>query len=441
MLALKIVTFLTIGLLCVLVLFFMYMMCSKLARNYQSRIRDRYVKEIRENLDSLLAALGSGNDLLNEWGFVKRATGKKPHKETFLWALETIFLEYMEDPNVRPKLLKIAHALKFPEASLLSIVSGCRKANVHLSSVYFCMPILNASGSRRGNVYLPNNPAFDDSAYKLSAYNMRRGESVLAGIASGCRRAGLYQYEDAIPYMLSALEIMSSETQFQILAGLSRIGDIDAVVRAFGIIKQRVLINERAIFEIVDSFTGDKYKLHKRMLSFKTEYVAGIFIKAMTKDIAIALIDDLLPILENGNKEMKVAALKALGKTCDPRVGENLLRVLKDPAWEIRASAAKALGTCVYPEAGEALSLLLRDPEWWVRQNTTTALLSYPNCEEFFLKTIEAGDAYATQSIIHTLEGADKPQMLSRIKEAAAIKKQHGGAVKENSNNGHGLVV
>ena len=417
----EVVILITIGLLCVLAMFFIYIIYSKLVRDYRNKIRARYTEEINGDLDRLLADMDSGNDFLSVYDFAKKSNGKKPHKDIFLLAMETIFMDRIENSEMRRNLIKIAHAMQFPKASLLGIALGCRRAKVRMSSAY----LYGALSSRKGNVHLPNNMFFDYSTYKLSAYNMQRGESVLDGIASGCRRAGLYQYEEAIPYMLGALGIMSGETQFQILAALSRIGDVDAVVRAFNIIKDRILVNERAILEIVDSFAGKKHELHKQMLSFRTEYVAAIFIKAMTEDVANDLMEKLLHVVENGSKEMRAAAIKALAKTGSSKIGKHLLRALEDPAWEVRAAAAKALGTCVCAEGGEALSLSLRDSEWWVRQNSATALLSYPNCEELFLKTIRSEwDTYAIQSIVYTLESADRPQLLSRIQDAVVNRQR-----------------
>jgi len=136
-------------------------------------------------------------------------------------------------------------------------------------------------------------------------------------------------------------------------------------------------------------------------------------------------MEKLLHVVENGSKEMRAAAIKALAKTGSSKIGKHLLRALEDPAWEVRAAAAKALGTCVCAEGGEALSLSLRDSEWWVRQNSATALLSYPNCEELFLKTIRSEwDTYAIQSIVYTLESADRPQLLSRIQDAVVNRQR-----------------
>jgi len=421
----RVIVFITIWLLCVLALFFIYIIYSKLVRNYKNKIRSRYAEEINRDLDELLAGMDSGNDFTTVYDFVKKSNEDKPHKDIFLLALETIFLDRMENPKVHHKIIKLTHAMQFPKASLLGIVHGCRKAKIRLSSVYFYGSLLSLSGNHKGGVYLPSTMFFDYPTYKLSAYNMQNNESALAGIASSCRRAGLYKCEEAIPYMLGALEVLSSETQFQILAGLFRIGDVGAVERAFYIIKDRVLVNERAILEIVDSFAGDKRELHSRMLSFKTEYVASIFIKAMTEKIATDLMEKLLHVVESGGKEMRVAAIKALAKTRSSNIGSHLVRALGDSAWEVRAAAAKALGACVCAEGGKALSLSLRDSEWWVRQNSATALLSYPNCEELFLKTIRTEwDTYAAQSIVYTLESADKPQLLSRIQDAVAQRRR-----------------
>lgn len=74
------------------------------------------------------------------------------------------------------------------------------------------------------------------------------------------------------------------------------------------------------------------------------------------------------------NKNLRLAAIRALGHYSNPQSVSSLISLLKDPEWEIRAIAARSLGYLGAKEALSELSLLLKDKIWWVRMNSAIAL-------------------------------------------------------------------
>ncbi|OGN57130.1 MAG: hypothetical protein A3D96_04890 [Chlamydiae bacterium RIFCSPHIGHO2_12_FULL_44_59] len=74
------------------------------------------------------------------------------------------------------------------------------------------------------------------------------------------------------------------------------------------------------------------------------------------------------------SKNLRIAAIRALGHAPDPQNVTALLSLLKDPAWEIRAIAARSLGYLKAKEALSELTSLLKDEIWWVRINSAIAL-------------------------------------------------------------------
>lgn len=73
-------------------------------------------------------------------------------------------------------------------------------------------------------------------------------------------------------------------------------------------------------------------------------------------------------------KNLRIAAIRALGHFPDPKSITSLIPLLKDPEWEVRALAARSLGYLRAPEALSALIPLLSDSVWWVRLNGALAL-------------------------------------------------------------------
>lgn len=73
-------------------------------------------------------------------------------------------------------------------------------------------------------------------------------------------------------------------------------------------------------------------------------------------------------------KNLRIAAIRALGHAPDPINVTALTPLLKDPEWEIRAITARSLGYLKAKEALSELTLLLKDEIWWVRINSAIAL-------------------------------------------------------------------
>ncbi|MCL2320330.1 MAG: HEAT repeat domain-containing protein, partial [Treponema sp.] len=247
-------------------------------------------------------------------------------------------------------------------------------------------------------------------------------ERLTGNIATGCRKAGLYRYEDAVGDILKALHIFSSEVQLQALMALARIGDAAAMVQAFDKIHRLILINERAVYEVLNTFTGDRYELYKRMIHHQSDYLIHLFLKAIDEDIASRLIDDIIAVTKNGGMELLLTQLVAIGKSGDHKKIPLLVKALQDKNWEIRAMAAKTLGVLTGPEAIKPLVAAARDGEWWVRQNAVTSILAYPDCDKILAVIAKSGDKYAFDSMLYAIGKADRPELLAKINEAWPAK-------------------
>ena len=237
-------------------------------------------------------------------------------------------------------------------------------------------------------------------------------------IALGSRRAGLYRVEEAVEDMLAALDILSSENQFEILMGLARIGDGDAMQRAFEIIKNTVIVNERAVIEILSTFPDGKgkEKLFQNILKNNTDYLKVLFLKALNGAMAEHLVGDIREVVKKGNKNIRAAAVKGISSMGGKAPADILIQALGDSDWEVRALAASALAPVNTEEAGLALFRALNDRQWWVRQNAANALTKHSDYEKLFVLAAESGDEYAKDSIISALENGVNPVLLRSIK-------------------------
>jgi len=74
--------------------------------------------------------------------------------------------------------------------------------------------------------------------------------------------------------------------------------------------------------------------------------------------------------------DVRVAAVRALGRLGGAACAPSLIARLADPEWPVRAQAARALGAAGDAAAIEPLAERLTDRAWWVRRHAAYALLA-----------------------------------------------------------------
>ena len=336
----------------------------KISQIYKDRQRAKDTKNIKPILNRLLSA-GTVDFFRDHKQEISKLEGCM-EKKSSLQTLEDILLDLLEEAEGEKKLrlLTISYHFDFPEK---------------------CLSLIRSRIS--GNV------------------------------AIGCRKAGLFNYENAIPEILKTLEILSSEVQLQALMALARIGNTAAMIEAFDKIHRLIFFNERAANEILNVFSGNRQELYKHMLHHQSNYLVCLFLKSINSEVAGSLINDIVSISENAGKETRLAGIIAISKSGKTGKIPMLIKALNDAEWEIRAMAAKTLGILTGPRAVKPLIKAAGDREWWVRQNAVTSILAYPNCEDILCSIARTGDKYAYDSVLYCLGKANRPQLLTAVKD------------------------
>jgi HEAT repeat protein len=84
-------------------------------------------------------------------------------------------------------------------------------------------------------------------------------------------------------------------------------------------------------------------------------------------------VEPLIQALKDGNSDVRMRAIGALGMIGDVRAVEPLIQALKDEYWNVNKEAEKTLGTIGEP-AIESLIQALKDESWAVRKRAAGAL-------------------------------------------------------------------
>jgi HEAT repeat protein len=115
--------------------------------------------------------------------------------------------------------------------------------------------------------------------------------------------------------------------------------------------------------------------------------------------------------LSSGDLDLRVSAVRALGRIQAIESTTALLGALKDDTWQVRAQAARALGEVGATLAIPALATRLTDPSWWVRRHAAYALHHLGHDGQVALRRVAetSPDTYAREMAGEALEGHRAP--------------------------------
>lgn len=226
--------------------------------------------------------------------------------------------------------------------------------------------------------------------------------------ALACKRLGGYRSRRAASEVFAALDVPMVDVKYHGLLTLAKIGDLSFFRRAFKEKRSVVLLSERSLIEIIDSFEGDKVALYREMMYYEDEFVSSLFIKSAGNVRCQELADEISAFLASDSFTRRIAALKALGHISDARFVKDIRKALADPDWRIRAIAAKSLGLMGDVESKDVLREALSDPEWWVRHNAAEALVKLGVAEQVLKEIEKSNDRFAIESLRYALEAGSK---------------------------------
>ena len=133
--------------------------------------------------------------------------------------------------------------------------------------------------------------------------------------------------------------------------------------------------------------------------------------RAMIETLGLGSVDTARGAIEqrlsSADTDVRVAAVRALGRMGGGASAALLIARLTDPEWSVRAQAARALGPTGAPEAVEPLRACLTDRAWWVRRHAAYALfgLGEPGIMALHDAARNASDPYARDMANEVLAG------------------------------------
>jgi len=130
-------------------------------------------------------------------------------------------------------------------------------------------------------------------------------------------------------------------------------------------------------------------------------------IEALARARHGAALETIARRLRHEWRDVRVAAVRALGQLAARDRVDALAACLNDGEWQVRAQAAAVLGRLGATSHVGVLAKALRDPAWWVRRHAAYALASLGDAGRTALRAVAAhdDDAFAREMAAEALGG------------------------------------
>lgn len=161
-------------------------------------------------------------------------------------------------------------------------------------------------------------------------------------------------------------------------------------------------ISFRTLQGIFASYGGSKRELFSRLLDTANDkYVRRACIKRAGLDGIEELAPRIAEYLDDGDRNLRIDAVRALGQLKYESAGETLALMAESSSWEIRSAVVTALSEIDRDAYREQIINGIFDSEWWVRRHAAEALADSPDLEALLERVRASGDRFAAETLAY----------------------------------------
>lgn len=232
--------------------------------------------------------------------------------------------------------------------------------------------------------------------------------------AHAARELGVVRARKGIASLTEALEDPHDDVRNQAIQSLIVLVGVEALDTIFGISRNLSKWMEVELSVIIMGSREEAIPYLIRALDSHDDSVASFAIEMLAEIGFIQAVDPLLRVLrEHQRFAVRAKAAEALGRLGDGRAEEALLNLVTDPNAVLRLRAIEALGRIGTPAALPALQRRLKGPDW-EEQITVARAISRSGKEGILLleQCLQSGDSLISAIAAQVLEelGGDAAQ-------------------------------
>lgn len=218
-----------------------------------------------------------------------------------------------------------------------------------------------------------------------------------------CRKLSDYFADSEIQKIRKYVTSKNKDLIYNAALTLSSLGDEEGVISAIKKFDGNHEISHRVIVELIEGYTGDINLLAKKLLDNSNEYIKASVVKALAKYKVDGLAPKYGEYLLDGGKNLKIAAIKALGELGNVDFAYELIVASRSTDWEVRSAAVKALRHIITTSTLEAVARSTKDSHWWVRYNAANSLVLMDSSRIYVNRILHDYDRYAIEVVRNAL--------------------------------------
>lgn len=262
-----------------------------------------------------------------------------------------------------------------------------------------------------------------------------------------CYRLGMLGSKSSVQALARALDDRNARVAAAAIIALGEIRDERSIVHLLNFFLRCSFSHAWLIAGILPFFGPDTFPyLHPYLLPglLPTPKLA-LLLRVIAEHRALESFELLEELYrKSGDLDVRIAALKAAGRTKDVRAVKMVMGALKSPEWQLRSAACAAISEMSAGGAAYRLIPLLKDGNWHVRHNAALALTCLGKTGMcVLLACLDIDDRYARDMVVHALEetGAVERAVNALINEDGAARKEAFTLVRALARKGYTAYI
>ncbi len=175
-----------------------------------------------------------------------------------------------------------------------------------------------------------------------------------------------------------------------------------------------LLLSFRTSQELVASYGGDKVDFLRTMMTTSCDnYIIRACILTAGNEKITELANLIITFLDAENLNLRITAIRALGKLKYVPAEERLVVILQESNWELVCAIVEALAKINSAKTYDIIFPFVFHEEWWVRYRTAEVLVSHTDNKKLLNDIMLSGDKFALEMVNYMIE----KQALQKVRE------------------------
>ena len=218
----------------------------------------------------------------------------------------------------------------------------------------------------------------------------------------GIYLAGEYKLTSLTPVIRKQLNKSDHDLLFITSKALISLADDTYLKDILNAVTSKDELTRNQILSLLEGVRGDIRGILEEVFETGDEGLKAIAVEEAGKRQYSESVDWITELIQSGDKELRIAALKAsysIGHIENEAFLKAVFSAVRDEYWEVRAFLARFLRKVVSEEAVDVLVDFMQDSSWHVRRNAAESLLHHDELgRTALIRLLDSEDTFARET-------------------------------------------